>query len=80
MERRQFQYASSGPLVNGLIRCYERLKQLDQAETWRRKWMAVVKERSGAESPGYAAELSALGANLLEGLGDYHFPVTSTHP
>ena len=36
-----------------------------QAEPWRRKWLAVVKERSGADSLPYAGELSALGLNLL---------------
>lgn len=33
-----------------------------------------------APAPAASPPEMALGANLLEGLGDYHFPVTSTHP
>jgi eukaryotic-like serine/threonine-protein kinase len=42
------------------------LKRFDQAEVWRRKWLAVVKERAGADSLPYADELAALGLNLLQ--------------
>src|SRR5205823_9237095 len=52
-------------IVGSLIVCYERLGQFDQAEVWRRKWLAVVRERSGADSAAYAAELAGLGENLL---------------
>ena len=41
------------------------MKQFAEAEAWRRKWLAVVKERAGADSLPYAGELGALGANLL---------------
>ena len=44
---------------------YEQAKQYDKAESWRRKWLAVVKQRAGANSPAYAGELAALGLNLL---------------
>ena len=39
--------------------------RLDEAEGWRRKRSAVVKERAGATSAAYAAELASLAANLL---------------
>jgi hypothetical protein len=65
MERRRFQHEYAGRFVNNLSDCYERLRQFDQAEVWRRKWLAVVRERSGADSPAYAAELAGLGLNLL---------------
>jgi hypothetical protein len=64
MERLRFQYQYAGPIVNNLSDCYERLRQFDRAEPWRRKWLAVVKERAGADSPAYAAELAGLGLNL----------------
>jgi hypothetical protein len=35
-----------------------RLRQYDPAEPWRRKWLAVVKERFGSESPIYTGELA----------------------
>jgi hypothetical protein len=45
--------------------CHESLQQYAEAEPWRRKWLAVLKEREGATSPAYATELAALGRNLL---------------
>jgi len=66
MEKRRFQYEYAGRIVSHLADCYEQLKQFDRAETWRRKWLAVVKDRSGADSVAYAGELAALGRNLLE--------------
>jgi tetratricopeptide (TPR) repeat protein len=66
IEKRRFQHENAGVIVGNLIGCHERLKQLDQAESWRRKWLAVVKERSGADSLPYAGELAALGLNLLQ--------------
>jgi tetratricopeptide (TPR) repeat protein len=65
MEKRRFQNEGAGAIVGNLIDCHERLKQLDQAEAWRRKWLAVVKERSGPDSLAYAGQLAALGLNLL---------------
>jgi tetratricopeptide (TPR) repeat protein len=65
MEKRRFQHEYAGGIVGNLSDCHERLQQFDQAETWRRKWLAVVKERAGADSTAYADELAALGRNLL---------------
>jgi tetratricopeptide (TPR) repeat protein len=66
MEKRRFQHEHAGVIVNNLITCYERLQQFDRAEAWRRKWLGVVKERSGADSLPYANELAPLGMNLLQ--------------
>ena len=33
---------------------------------WRRKWLAVVRGRVGADSDAYAGELTGLGWNLLQ--------------
>ena len=66
IEKRRFQHEHAGLIVNNLIDCHEQLKQFDQAEAWRRKGLAVVKERSGADSPPYAGELAALGSNLIQ--------------
>ena len=38
-----------------LCPCHEQLKQYEQAEAWRRKWLPVVKEKHGPESSGYAS-------------------------
>jgi eukaryotic-like serine/threonine-protein kinase len=66
IEKRQFQYEHAGNFINNLAYCLEQLKQFDQAELWRRKWLAVVKERAGADSVAYAGELAGLGVNLLQ--------------
>jgi eukaryotic-like serine/threonine-protein kinase len=65
IEKRQFVHPQAGLIVDALSECYERLNQFDQAETWRRKWLVVVKARSGAKSRYFASELAVLGLNLL---------------
>jgi serine/threonine protein kinase/tetratricopeptide (TPR) repeat protein len=65
MEKRGFQHEYAGRLVKVLINFLLQRQQFDDAETWRRKWIAVVKDRSGADSIAYAVELSELG--------HYHF-------
>jgi tetratricopeptide (TPR) repeat protein len=66
VEKRQFVHANAGPIIGAMIDYYERQKKYDQAEAWRRKWLTVVKERSGAESLPYAMEMALLGRNLLK--------------
>src|SRR5262249_51015734 len=64
IEKGGFRHENAESIVNQLINCHERLKQFDQAETWRRKLLAVVKARSGGDSLPYAAELVSLGRIL----------------
>jgi serine/threonine protein kinase/tetratricopeptide (TPR) repeat protein len=66
IERRHFVHPNAGLIVGALVDCLERLKQYQQAEAWRKKWLAIVKERSGAESLPYATEMALLGKNLLK--------------
>ncbi len=66
MEARHFKHEYAGPIVSKLIDCHEKLKQFDQAEPWRRKWLEAVKMRAGAGSISYAGELAGLGLNLLQ--------------
>ena len=55
-------------MIRNLASCHEQLEQYDQAEVWRRKWLAVVKEKYGPESVEYAGirGLAGLGSNLLK--------------
>lgn len=64
-ERRRFQHLKAEPLLANVIEFYERTDNLARAETWRRKWLAAVKEKAGPESAEYAAELAGLGTNLI---------------
>src|SRR5262249_23589952 len=50
VEKKRFQLNGADTIINSLTRCYEQLQQFDRAEAWRRKWMATVKEQSGANS------------------------------
>jgi tetratricopeptide (TPR) repeat protein len=66
MEKGGFRHEMAKDIVNRLIDCHEQLKKFDRAESWRRKWVAVEKERHGGDSPRYAVALVALGRNLLQ--------------
>ncbi len=66
VEKQQFQHPQAGLIVANVSACQEQLQQYAEAESWRRKWLAVVKARAGSDSPAYADELVALGANLLK--------------
>jgi tetratricopeptide (TPR) repeat protein len=65
IERRKFQHYSAEGIVSSTIHCYEQLGDLEKAETWRRKWLVAVKEKSGTESTEYAAALFGMGSTLL---------------
>jgi serine/threonine protein kinase/tetratricopeptide (TPR) repeat protein len=65
VERLKFLDKHAGGFIDNLSDCYERLQQFHNAETWRRKWLGVVKERSGAESAAYGQALGPLGNNLV---------------
>jgi hypothetical protein len=65
IRKRRFLHQHAGVIIANTIAAYEAAKAWDKAESWRRAWMAHVKEKAGAESPAYASELAALGFNLL---------------
>ena len=62
IEKRRFQHKNAGDIILNTARAYEQAKQFDKGEAWRRKWLAAVKERAGADSPEYANLLSAPGS------------------
>src|SRR5262249_1915083 len=66
IEQRRFQRQNAARIGIDFIEALEAAPQFDRAEAWRRKWLAVVQERAGAESLPYAGELVGLGGNLLE--------------
>jgi non-specific serine/threonine protein kinase/serine/threonine-protein kinase len=66
VERLRFAHPNAGRIILGLCGCHEQRKQYDQAEVWRRKWLATVKAKDGPESATYAAALVGLGSNLLQ--------------
>jgi serine/threonine protein kinase/tetratricopeptide (TPR) repeat protein len=66
MEKQRFQHQYAVDSIISLVDCYEKLKQFEKAEAWERKWLTVVKERSGSGSVPYAGALAFLGSDLLE--------------
>jgi eukaryotic-like serine/threonine-protein kinase len=65
LEKLDFAQINAGLMIEALCECHEDRKQFDQAEIWRRKWLAVVKTKDGPDSLAYARELRKLGRNLL---------------
>ncbi len=65
-ERRKFQDPFAPDAVRSLVEAYERIHQFEQAEAWRRKGLAVLKERFGAQSAEYVRELALLAFKLLQ--------------
>ncbi len=65
IEARRFQHEHAARIVANYIAALEAASRRQDAGAWRRKWLAVVAERAGAESPEYAGELALLGGNLL---------------
>jgi tetratricopeptide (TPR) repeat protein len=65
MEKLRFQHELAWLLVHNLSATLEEARQFGEAEAWRRKGLAVVKERFGADSELYAGQLGFLGRNLL---------------
>jgi tetratricopeptide (TPR) repeat protein len=66
LERLQFAHVEAARMIDAVCSCHERLGQFDRAEVWRRKYLAVVREKDGPESAAYARQLGELGANLLK--------------
>ena len=66
IEKRHFVHPHAGQIVGALSDYHYWLMQYDEAEAWRRKCMAEVKKRSGADSLPYATEMAVLGMILLK--------------
>jgi hypothetical protein len=66
IEKRRIQHEYAKPIISSTIADYEEAQQFDKAESWRRKWLAVVKAEAGVASPAYAGEMAALRFLLLK--------------
>ncbi len=58
MERRHFQDQYAWVIVCHTAIAYEEAQQFDKAESWRRKWLAVIKKQGGADWPMRAKVLA----------------------
>jgi DNA-binding SARP family transcriptional activator len=66
IEKLKFQHQHAGLIVPNTVSAYEAARQYDHAEVWQRRWLAVVKDKAGPQSPAYAGELAGLGLLLLK--------------
>jgi serine/threonine protein kinase len=64
--KRQFSDRFAGQVMTDTIAAHEEAKDLARAEAWQRKWLAVVKTQTAADSTEYADELVALSSLLLQ--------------
>jgi serine/threonine protein kinase len=66
VEKRKFSHPRAHRIVQQLSHCQEFLGQYEQAELWRRKWLATIKVPAELDSFAYAEDLAALGWNLVK--------------
>jgi tetratricopeptide (TPR) repeat protein len=64
MENRRFQHTFAPAILGATIAAYEKASRFDQAERWRRKWLAHIQATAGADSLESAEQLAGLGQNL----------------
>jgi serine/threonine protein kinase len=65
-EKRGFQDQFAERSLSRLIAGLEKQELYAEAESWRRKWLAALKEHHKENSPQYAYQLEGLGLDLLE--------------
>lgn len=66
LEKRSFRHDRAEVLLKKALAFYEKRNLLQQAEDWRRKWLNVVKERSGLHTDDYWREWLGLADNLMK--------------
>ncbi|MFO0814159.1 MAG: tetratricopeptide repeat protein [Gemmatales bacterium] len=66
IERLQFNNQDASRIVLEAISAYDAAKQLDKAASWRRKWLAAMKQRSLTDSTAYSNVMFGLGINLCQ--------------
>jgi predicted Ser/Thr protein kinase len=66
LEQMGFQHQNAAGIIANVASCQEALGQYAEAEGWRRKWLAVLRDRGQGDTSAHARELTLLGLNLLE--------------
>jgi tetratricopeptide (TPR) repeat protein len=66
IERLQFNNQDASRIVLEAISAYDAAKQLDKSASWRRKWLAAMKQRSLTDSIAYSNVMFGLGVNLCQ--------------
>ncbi len=65
IERKRFRHELALRIINRTVDTYDRLGHLDQAESWKRKWLEHLRVQGQAETADYAAHLAILADNLM---------------
>jgi serine/threonine protein kinase/tetratricopeptide (TPR) repeat protein len=66
VEKVNFEHSYAHLILTALSLCLEELKELEQAERWRRTALELAKRQHGVESVDYAEELIRIGSLLLQ--------------
>jgi serine/threonine protein kinase len=64
VEKLRYQHIHAQDIILHTIRCYEEARKLEEALTWRRKWLSHLKATVGKDSSVYTSELAQLGQGL----------------
>jgi serine/threonine protein kinase len=65
VHKHKFLHPDAQRITENLVICLEERKQYADAELWRRRWLAHLRQRGDVDTPEYAGELAVLGVNLL---------------
>ncbi len=66
IEKLNFKHQHAERIVSNLVACEGQLQHYAEAESWLRKWLAVVKSQAGADSASHAQVLPVFGIILLK--------------
>lgn len=66
IEHLQYQHQYAKRIFHDAVAGFEKVEQFAKAQSWQRKWRAVVEARAGADSAAHAEESSLLGEILLQ--------------
>ncbi len=65
LEKLDFIHTKAGAIVGSLCDALEERNQFDQADAWRRKWLAAVTKRDGPDSAESAGDLAEQAEDML---------------
>ena len=65
LEKLDFTHAEGDMIISSLCDSLEKKGRFDEADVWRRKWLAAVRKRDGPDSAAYTEELATQGGDML---------------
>jgi serine/threonine protein kinase/tetratricopeptide (TPR) repeat protein len=66
IERVGFAHPDARSIIYNLSFCHEEMNQYAEAEAWKKKWVAFVRNKGEIETVDFASDLASLGLNLVK--------------